>query len=386
MGGHKPKCIITDQDPAMKAAIAQVFTSSVHRFCIWHIMRKLSEKVGYSLNSDDDFNTQFKSCVYNSETPSEFEKEWKSIIDKFDLHKNTYFRNVFLGAVLRTTSRSESENSFFSNFTNPHVSLVEFWMRYESAIELQRHSQSIEDNVCSSSKPELRTNRDLERHASEIYTFTNFYKFQKEFWMACMDCEIEEKKEVDDGLLIKVIDVSYKSHKIRHLSYSPQNYIVHCSCKMFECEGIPCRHILCVLKGKCLSEVPSYYILNRWTKMAASKPIFDLDGNILEGRDPEQLTLLLNGIKNISTQLAELQGNASQNKTEIMESFLGLSAPVETQILPPKQSNTKGSGSGGGKRLKGGKEVSMEQQQKKKRHCKSCGKETYHDSRNCPLK
>ncbi|XP_021743201.1 protein FAR1-RELATED SEQUENCE 5-like [Chenopodium quinoa] len=163
MGGHKPVSIITDQDLAMKAAIRQVFDSSIHRFCIWHIMRKLSEKVGCSLNSDDDFNTQFKSCVYSSETSIEFEEYWKLIIEKYKLQNNSwlsqlydirdmwipaYFRDLFLGAVLRTTSRSESKNSFFSNFSNPHLSLVEFWMRYESSIELQRYNQSIEDNVC----------------------------------------------------------------------------------------------------------------------------------------------------------------------------------------------------------------------------------------------
>jgi len=37
-----------------------------------------------------------------------------------------YFKDLFFGVVLSITSRSESENRFFSNFTNPHLSLVEF--------------------------------------------------------------------------------------------------------------------------------------------------------------------------------------------------------------------------------------------------------------------
>jgi len=63
MGGNKPTLIITDQDPAMKVAIENIFTSSVHRFCMWHIMKKVSEKVGASLNDNEDFNNSFKSCV-----------------------------------------------------------------------------------------------------------------------------------------------------------------------------------------------------------------------------------------------------------------------------------------------------------------------------------
>jgi len=79
-----------------------------------------------------------------------------------------------LGTVLRTTSRSESENNFFSNFTNPHLSLVEFWMRYESALELQRYGQLQLDNETSSLMPLLKTTKDLERHATLLQISTSF--------------------------------------------------------------------------------------------------------------------------------------------------------------------------------------------------------------------
>ena len=73
-------------------------------------MRKLSEKVGCSLSANTEFITRFKSCVYNSETPIEFEQSWKSVIQDFGLEKNewlsklstirdmsipAYFRNLF---------------------------------------------------------------------------------------------------------------------------------------------------------------------------------------------------------------------------------------------------------------------------------------------------
>ena len=224
-------------------------------------MRKLSEKVGSSLNGSNDFFDRFKSYLHISETPIEFEQEWQSIINDFwlqnkawlsqlyeirDMWIPAYFRDLFLGAVLRTTSRSESENNFFSNFTNPHLSLVEFWMRYESALELQRYGQLQLDNEISSSMPLLKTTKDLERHASEVYTFTNFYKFQDEFWNACMDCEIEDRQPIDEGFIITVVDNTQKKSKKRQVTYNPSNHMSYCSCKMFECEGIVCvSYILC---------------------------------------------------------------------------------------------------------------------------------------------
>ncbi|KAK1430092.1 hypothetical protein QVD17_12597 [Tagetes erecta] len=40
-----PLLVLTDQDPAMKQAVAAVFTQSRHRLCMWHIMKKLPSKV-----------------------------------------------------------------------------------------------------------------------------------------------------------------------------------------------------------------------------------------------------------------------------------------------------------------------------------------------------
>jgi hypothetical protein len=39
-----------------------------------------------------------------------------------------YFMDIPLVGVLRTTSRSESSNSFFSRFIHQKLSFVEFWL------------------------------------------------------------------------------------------------------------------------------------------------------------------------------------------------------------------------------------------------------------------
>jgi len=70
-----PICLISHQDTAIKLAIKEKLYSIAHRFCIWYIMKKLSKKVGCSLNSDHNFLTWFKSYVYNSETPIQLEQE-----------------------------------------------------------------------------------------------------------------------------------------------------------------------------------------------------------------------------------------------------------------------------------------------------------------------
>lgn len=88
IGGHKSYLIITYQDPVVKLAIEKTFNSSSLRFCMWHIMKKASEKVGVTINTNDEFNSNLKSWVWSSETPHEFKMAWSSIMIKFDLEKN----------------------------------------------------------------------------------------------------------------------------------------------------------------------------------------------------------------------------------------------------------------------------------------------------------
>lgn len=87
MGGQQPQAIIIDQDLAMMVAIKQVLGKSIHRFCMWHILKKVSEKVGVKLFSNPSFNHRFQSCVWESETPEEFERKWASIIRDFELDR-----------------------------------------------------------------------------------------------------------------------------------------------------------------------------------------------------------------------------------------------------------------------------------------------------------
>ncbi|KAI3802496.1 hypothetical protein L1987_30629 [Smallanthus sonchifolius] len=42
--GIAPKVVVTDQDPAMKISIREVFPDTRHRLCMWHIMIKVADK------------------------------------------------------------------------------------------------------------------------------------------------------------------------------------------------------------------------------------------------------------------------------------------------------------------------------------------------------
>ncbi|KAK9749353.1 hypothetical protein RND81_02G119900 [Saponaria officinalis] len=302
MGNCQPKVLITDQDPMMKIAIAKVLPETNHRLCMWHIMKKLREK-------------------------------WIP----------AFFKDIFMGGLMRVTSRSESENSFFDRFVTPHVTLVEFWMCFESAMDAQRHKQSKLNSDNKSSIPQLKTPLALEVHASEIYTHNVFKDFKDELCAALYKCGMVEMSK----------NVDYE-----------------------------------VFKNKNLKRIPEKYIVHRWTKAAMNKPVFDKKGRLLDPcvtlNDTQKLTAklweevyscvsvvedndedmeyLIQKLGEIKLDVKRKRNNAvnKKDKAKEMEKYVGCS----------------------GKRIESEVQKALEKHTKKPRYCKICGGQG-HDSRNC---
>ncbi|XP_057793224.1 protein FAR1-RELATED SEQUENCE 5-like [Salvia miltiorrhiza] len=88
-----PKVIITDQDPAMTKAIAQVLPFTVHRYCLWHILTKFPDKVSPVTLRDHYQN--IKKVIMNSTSPDEFEQSWKDAIKCAKLELNDWISLMY---------------------------------------------------------------------------------------------------------------------------------------------------------------------------------------------------------------------------------------------------------------------------------------------------
>ncbi|GKC40514.1 FAR1-related sequence 5-like protein [Tanacetum coccineum] len=117
----------------------------------------LFSQICKEIYNETDFKERFDKIVWNMFIePLTFEEKWAQLIEDFDLKKHKWLTKMFnlreiwipayfidspLFGLMRTTSRSESENSFFKSFTSPGATLVSFMMSYESAMERQRYRQ-----------------------------------------------------------------------------------------------------------------------------------------------------------------------------------------------------------------------------------------------------
>ncbi|KAG9459141.1 hypothetical protein H6P81_003649 [Aristolochia fimbriata] len=86
MSGCAPKVILTDQDLAIEKAISISFPQTYHKFCMWHILNKLPEKLG-SLG-DRLVMDRLLNCIYNSLSVDDFVNEWSNILSQHDLQNN----------------------------------------------------------------------------------------------------------------------------------------------------------------------------------------------------------------------------------------------------------------------------------------------------------
>ncbi|XP_074297185.1 protein FAR-RED IMPAIRED RESPONSE 1-like [Silene latifolia] len=295
MGQKEPQFMITDQCPGIKKAFPSVFKTARHRSCMWHITQKITDKVGSALCRDTDFLARFNAVVWDPDMePSEFKEKWQKVISDFELEDNdwlttmfddrhhwipAYHRDLALGCILRTTQMIESTNSFFKRYENHFGTLVEFWMRFQTAMDQQRHTRRCDDYNNDHSFPELKTELPIEKHGAIIYTHAVFKVFQEEV-MAADSCGVDDFEKEEHVRIIHVIDAETdRIFKVR-LDLRSTNAV--CECKLFERIGLLCRHILWVYKGKGIGRIPSKYIVYRWLNNTHAANRLDSNGNVIE--------------------------------------------------------------------------------------------------------
>ena len=95
MKAKAPVSIITDQDAAMRSAIAKTFPNTNHQNCRWHIMDKFSGTIGPVLAANAELEDDFKECLNHTVNPAELEAKWAAMINKYVLHDDVHFQHLY---------------------------------------------------------------------------------------------------------------------------------------------------------------------------------------------------------------------------------------------------------------------------------------------------
>ncbi|XP_074277311.1 protein FAR1-RELATED SEQUENCE 1-like [Silene latifolia] len=392
------KCFIGDKDAKMFIEHLKMLAETNGFYFAYDqdenrcLTKKMPEKVGRAICNDTEFMTDINAVVWDVDLePEEFEQNWKTVIEAHGMESNwwlkyvfairqkwipAYFRDLPLGCFLRTTQRSESSNSYFKRFESHFGTLVEFWMRYNSAIEQQRHSQRRWDTANEHSMLKKVESMKVEMHASLVYTHPIFADFQNEVKHAICSMGV--------GDLTRVGTVEYHDvrdglkHRDFRVEFNIKTNESKCACKLFERHGIVCRHILWVWNGRQVHRIPETYVLARWTKKSYRPIVRDKNGKVIE--DIDEADIKKAEMSKVWSEIYETVGVIDSYATEI-EALLGITASNDIDLRPPNKAKNKGNG----KRLRSSKEKAKTKQQKRKRRCGNCKKWVNHNSRTCNL-
>ncbi|KAJ8638669.1 hypothetical protein MRB53_012936 [Persea americana] len=149
----------------------------------------------------------------------------------------------------------------------------------------------------------LKMQLPLEIQAAEAYTKVVFKDFQEELVRSL--CYAAE--EVEGGWELKTYRVrEYWQDTQQHsVTFNVSETRATCTCLMFESEGILCRHALKIFLMCGVLELPSYYLLERWTRNAKSRDVYDQQGVVLQADWKKSATMRYNDLCRRAIKCAE---------------------------------------------------------------------------------
>ncbi|GKB08465.1 FAR1-related sequence 5-like protein [Tanacetum coccineum] len=424
----EPTMIVTDQDGAMKRAIEAVFKKAKHRLCMWHIMQKIPTKICKEIYDQTDFKERFDKIVWNmSIEPVTFEEKWAQLIEAFDLKNHKWLTKMFdlreiwipayfidspLFGLMRTTSRSESENSFFKSFTSPGATLVSFMMSYESAMERQRYRQEKLDFNTIDAAPKFITQLDIESHASKVYTRTMFLIVQTEINEGCWNCTVQGLNR-DEGCENFVIRDN-KPNENKSLFHKKKQQKGKEKEKETQTVGQTARDYKVLLNiedgsvNRDIKVIPKQYILRRWTRdiippdlrrkenrygeknvniqRLTNEANFLVDDTLfLLSKDEEKMGTYVTNLKKLLDDVKTDMPNPPSRDT-VIEDVFSVKQTNDVQVKNPTKAVNKGEHLKKGERLKSEREKAIKVAKKKARPCGFCKEVTNeHTKLTCPL-
>ncbi|KAG1327284.1 protein FAR1-RELATED SEQUENCE 6 [Cocos nucifera] len=278
MSDKPPDAIITDQCKTIGGAVAEVLPHARHRFCLWHIMRKLPEKIG-KMEKRKAISDKLSEVVYDSLTVTDFQRGWAEMIEQFQLQDNEWLSTLYedrsqwvpvyvkdtFWASMSTMQKNESNSSYFDGYVTSKTSIRMFIEQYEHALRSKYEKEVQEDFRSFSTNPNLLSELEFEKQIAEVYTTNIFQEFQVEVkhLMQCISVIVDRNGPI---VTHKVTELAAGKKIDYKVTYNTTEQVVWCICKSFQFRGILCRHALCVLRQELVTVLPSKYILPRWRK------------------------------------------------------------------------------------------------------------------------
>ncbi|XP_071727302.1 protein FAR1-RELATED SEQUENCE 5-like [Rutidosis leptorrhynchoides] len=347
--GKEPNMIVTDQDKSMAIAIKAVFKTAKHRLCMWHIMRKVPSKIQEAIPTiedevEKDFKNRLNKLVWNMYIePNVFEERWEKLMHDFSLKNDSWFKHTFdirstwipayfidteMFSLMRTTSRSESENAFC-------FKLYKICSKSRSKQE-SLDAQTIKKN------PKLLTQLKIEKHALKVYTHAIFAIVQKEIYEALYSYLLDKMDKEEETEIYVVKEEKEKTKEGSNKEKQFFHYKVLHNSK----EGS---------MNKNIEEIPEKYIMRHWRRdiippeLRSRRNRYGNENIVVQdsvneitlvvydcvelvGSDEKMLKVVLEKLKLLKKEVEAQVPKPSKKKDYIIGNMIGVSKPSTIEI------------------------------------------------------
>ncbi|PKA52635.1 Protein FAR1-like sequence 5 [Apostasia shenzhenica] len=293
MSGKQPKTIFTDQCSALSRAISMSMPETFHQLCLWHVLVNAPKIVPHVFSREPSFEKDFEKCLFESCSEAELCKAWEHLISKYNLMNISWLEDLYaaremwsyvycknsFNATMTTKEWRETVDNNFKMLFYRKLPPPKFMVQYHRALSHLREKEFSEDCESVLSKAVLLADIPTLMEAAELYTRVIYKDFEEEYksQLACL-CE---PVGIEGNVYTFKVSIPHK-RSLGLVEFDSSNVSVTCSCKKFELMGILCMHALKVLNYNNILQLPSRYILKRWTKYAK-------DGVTSSDRQPSSL-------------------------------------------------------------------------------------------------
>ncbi|XP_042939336.1 protein FAR1-RELATED SEQUENCE 4-like [Carya illinoinensis] len=268
----------------MKNAIALVFPDTRHRYCQWHIMRKLPEKLGSHAAFNFGLKTSIQSALYDSQTCLELEMKWGQLIEKYEFSDNAWLQGLYnerlfwvpaylkgvFWADMSTTQRSKSMNAFFDGFVHSGTTLKEFVDQFDNTLRKKVELETTADFNSSNQTIPCSSAFSIEKQFQAVYMSVKFKEVQKKVWRMILCNCILISKEGSISTYDVLDEITTDDDHVKSVRYTvyfnEEEVDVKCTCTLFEMREILCRHTLNICQMNKIHALLDKYILDRWRK------------------------------------------------------------------------------------------------------------------------
>ncbi|XP_038980146.1 protein FAR1-RELATED SEQUENCE 9-like isoform X2 [Phoenix dactylifera] len=275
------------------------------------------------------FRRSLKNCIYASGLEDDFHKEWDNLITKYGLESNPWLEDLYavreqwalvyhgnsFSATMITKQWAENMDSLFKTHFYRKLPLAKFIIQYLKAVVQLRDEELLEDYESRHTKPVLFVEIPMLIEAAESYTRMVYEDFEYEYksQLACL-CEPVGM----DGTVYTFRVYMPQKQCYGLVEFNPSDVIVTCSCKKFESMGILCMHALKVLNNNNILDLPSQYILRRWTKDAKDEAVSSRHQSVVAYGNQAPLTLRYNHVCHKAIAIA-VKSAVSKDALDILE-------------------------------------------------------------------